>query len=232
MAMLLTLMSNFLAVFTMPISLFLVIGFTDDRAVPLILFKNLIQTFLAPILFALLVKSWIKSMSITVNCVPLLLNIGVEKWIRIRKKRISFVGRLFLASITWMQVSRASTSGVSVDPLSLTIVVILGVSIHLFFLMANYLVTHSLPLGGSEPKEGKARLRLDFIKTMLLALAIRRVVVLLSSQKAMAVALAVLNELTPFLGNEVVGVACIPCILVNFSQTIIGSIIASYWAKA
>lgn len=232
MAMLLTLMSNFLAVFTMPISLFLVIGFTDDRAVPLILFKNLIQTFLDPILFALLVKSWIKSMSITVNCVPLLLNIGVEKWIRIRKKRISFVGRLFLASITWMQVSRASTSGVSVDPLSLTIVVILGVSIHLFFLMANYLVTHSLPLGGSEPKEGKARLRLDFIKTMLLALAIRRVVVLLSSQKAMAVALAVLNELTPFLGNEVVGVACIPCILVNFSQTIIGSIIASYWAKA
>lgn len=69
MAMLLALMSNFLAVFTMPISLFLVIGFTDERAVPLVLFKNLIQTFLAPTLFALFAKSWIKGMSMTMNCV-------------------------------------------------------------------------------------------------------------------------------------------------------------------
>lgn len=80
----------------------------------------------------------------------------------------------------------------------------------------------------------KVRLDHDLILLRLwfLALAIRRAVVLLSSQKAMVVALAVLNELTPFLGTEVVGVACIPCILVNFSQTIIGSILASFWAKS
>lgn len=131
-----------------------------------------------------------------------------------------------------MQVSRASTSGVSVDPVSLTIVITLGISIHLIYLIANHLIVHSLQLGGSEPKEGTVDLRLDFTEFVYsLAMAIRRAVVLLSSQKTVTIALAVLNQLTPFLGSEVVGIACIPCVLVHFFQTIIDSILASYWAK-
>lgn len=60
MALLLTLMSNFFAVFTIPISLSLVIGFSNQAAVPLVLLKNLIQAVLAPTLLAYLAKSWIK----------------------------------------------------------------------------------------------------------------------------------------------------------------------------
>lgn len=60
MALLLTLMSNFFAVFTIPISLSLVVGFSNQTAVPLVLLKNLIQAALAPTLLAYFAKSWIK----------------------------------------------------------------------------------------------------------------------------------------------------------------------------
>lgn len=161
------------------------------------------------------------------------MSVGGEEWIRKRKKKISIVGSLFLSSIPWMQVSRASTSGVSVDPVSLITVVTLGIIIHLIYLIVNHVIVHSLQLGGSEPKEGKVEVRLDFSEFVFsLAMAIRRAIVLLSSQKTVTIALAVLNQLTPFLGSEVIGIACIPCVLVHFFQTIIDSVVASYWAKS
>eukprot|EP00210_Caulerpa_lentillifera_P009411 g8972.t1 len=202
MALLLTLLSNFIAVFTLPVSLSLLIGLTNQASVPLTLLKNLVQAVLAPTLLAYFAKSLVN---------------GSDKWIRARKKQISFTGSLFLVSIPWMQVSRASTSGISVDPISLSIVIILGISIHIFFLITSHFLVHSLQLGGSQPQE---------------AMAIRRAVVLMSSQKTMTIGLTVLNQLTLFLGSEMIGIACIPCVFVHFGQTIIDSVLASVWAKS
>ena len=57
--------------------------------------------------------------------------------------------------IPWMQVSRASSSGVAVDPTSLVVAVGAGVVTHLTFFALNHFFAKSLNLGAAaNPEEG------------------------------------------------------------------------------
>ena len=53
----------------------------------------------------------------------------------------------------------------------------------------------------------------------------------MSSQKSVTIAIAVLTQLSAHLGPEAIGIACVPCVLVHLSQTVIDSFIASRWMK-
>ena len=55
--------------------------------------------------------------------------------------------------IPWMQVSRASMSGVRVDPLQLAVTVSVGIVTHLIFFGGNHLLTSTLRLGGGAKTE-------------------------------------------------------------------------------
>ena len=66
---------------------------------------------------------------------------------------------------------------------------------------------------------------------MSAGLALRRAVVLMSSQKSVTIAIAVLTQLSPYLKPEAIGIACVPCVLVHLLQTVIDSFIATGWAK-
>ena len=125
-------------------------------------------------------------------------------------------------------------SGVTVDPLQLAATVGVGIVAHLVFFGGNHLLTSVLRLGGGAKTENGSFHRERLLDSRLLCVAVvalRRAVVLMSSQKSVTIAIAVLTQLSAHLGPEAVGVACVPCVLVHLSQTVIDSFIASRWMK-
>ena len=63
------------------------------------------------------------------------------------------------------------------------------------------------------------------------SLAIRRAGVLVASVKTLPVAVTVLSKLGPVIGEGLVGVAVIPCVLAHLGQILVDSVMVSQWLR-
>ena len=80
---------------------------------------------------------------------------GLAKAIDGRKKLLAMLSATLLAMVPWMQISKAVTDGVNVEPSALFAAVTAGVAIHLAFLAFNMTAVKALRLGGSEDPSGR-----------------------------------------------------------------------------
>jgi len=145
MALMLTLISNFMAVFAIPLTLTWILGnmSTAVHLSPAVLLKNLTLTVLLPTLAAYSLKSSLG---------------GAEHWVKQRRRLISNLGTMCLIMIPWMQVSKASMSGITVDPTSLAVATVAGVAAHLIFFGGNQMLSSLLRIGGNcETQQGYSR---------------------------------------------------------------------------
>ncbi|DBA98420.1 TPA: hypothetical protein ACH3X3_012432 [Trebouxia sp. C0006] len=202
LALLLTVSSNLLGIFTMPFILCQLLGASGSAVTmkPGPLLANLLKTILAPLLAGATIRS----------CVP-----AVAKLVDSNKKRMSLLSSMLLILVPWMQISKAVMSGVAISVTSLLGVLAAGVGIHLVFLAFNLTATAALQLGKTADNAGTG---------------IRRACILVGSQKTLPIAVTVLHGLAPQIGGAV-GLAVIPCVVSHLVQIVIDSMLVSLWLK-
>lgn len=61
---------------------------------------------------------------------------------------------------------------------------------------------------------------------------VRRAVLLVSSVKTLPVAVTVCSKLAPVLGDAMVGIAVVPCVLAHLAQIVFDSVMVSRWMAA
>jgi len=199
MSILLTVSSNMLAVFTLPLVLPHVMG-SGASCMPLdpaVLRKQLVLLVLLPTIVGATIRA----------CVP-----GVAKAVDSNRKLVSYVSTMCLAVVPWMQVSKALLfSGSDLQPLRVVAAATCGLLLHVVLLIANICMVQLLRLGGSDPAT---------------SMGIKQAVVLQTSQKTLPVALAVLNKLSDVVGDAA-GIAAITAVFSHLAQVIVDSILVS-----
>lgn len=202
LALLLTVSSNLLGIFTMPFVLCQLLGASGSAVTiePGPLLSNLLKTILAPLLAGALLRASIPA---------------VTRFVDSNKKKTSILSSMLLILVPWMQISKAVTSNVPVTSAALTATLAAGIALHLVFLAFNLTATAALQLGRTANDDG---------------LAIRRACVLVGSQKTLPIAVTVLNGLAPQIGGSV-GLAVIPCVVSHLVQIVMDSMLVSQWLK-
>lgn len=112
-----------------------------------------------------------------------------------------------------MQSSVASAAQLAIGPVLILTAIALGVGVHMVLLVFNMLVTRTLVFN-KDPKENRA---------------IRKAVVLCTSEKTLPVAVAVMSQLGG-LGSGM-AYAVLPCIFSHIIQAVIDSALVSKWNK-
>jgi sodium/bile acid cotransporter 7 len=200
-ALLLTVVSNALGVFSIPIVLPLVLGSAFGGGVfeGTALFKSLVATVLLPLIAGATAQMTIPA---------------VKQWRVNNKKLLAYLSALCLCMVPWMQVSKASFARLPLTVTSVLAAALAGATVHVAMLLTNIVITSFIRFA----KDDK-----DHV-------AIRKAVVLCSSQKTLPVAVAVLSQLSGLLGSGA-GVAVIPCVLTHLLQTVIDSVLVAQWNK-
>lgn len=212
LALLLTVTSNILGIFTMPFLLPHILAAAPIAAgsgaaaagpvlEPLPLLVQLVQTILLPTLLGAAIRGFVP---------------GAAAFIDARRKLMSYISAALLALVPWMQISKTASQQVALDVLGILGAAAAGVAIHAAFLAANFTACRLLRLGG----EGAA------------GRDVRRAVLLVSSVKTLPVAVTVCSKLAPVLGDAMVGTAVVPCVLAHLAQIIFDSIMVSRWMAA
>ncbi|GMH32732.1 hypothetical protein BSKO_00566 [Bryopsis sp. KO-2023] len=202
MAILLTIASNFLGVFTVPFSLPFVLGKATSGKVALSsaqLLAQLIKTVLVPAAIGYTFRASIG---------------GLNDWVKFNKKRMSVISSILLAAVPWMQISQAVQNKIDVGPVAIALATATGMAIHLFYLAFNTTMVKTLRLGGESQDLG-----------------IQRAVIMLSSQKTLLISVTVIAQLGGVLGGAV-GLAMIPCVFSHLGQIVIDSMVVSNWLKS
>jgi sodium/bile acid cotransporter 7 len=203
LALLLTILTNVLGIFTMPFLLSALLGSGSGavRLEPLPLLLQLLRTILLPTIAGACARAFVP---------------GVAGFVDANKKRMSYASAMLLATVPWMQVSKAVSQRLPLEPASLLAVAAAGLGIHGLYLLGNSGACQLLQLGGPDGSRE--------------ALNIRRAVVLVASQKTLPVAVAVLGKLAAVLGDGV-GLAVVPCVLSHLAQIIADSVLVAHWLK-
>ena len=129
------------------------------------------------------------------------------------RRLLSYLSALCLCSVPWMQVSRASAQRLSLTPAALAAGAAAALALHLALLAANLAATSLVTFDAGDAAQNTA---------------IRKAVVLCSSQKTLPVAVAVLTQLADVVGVGV-AFAVIACILAHLLQTVFDSALVSRW---
>jgi len=189
---------------------------------------NIVGVFTAPILLAFMLSSY----DIKLEAMPLLfklgltviLPLGIGKLIREKvpqtkqklddphfKVGINVVQQSCTVLIVWMKLSKGSDVIIATPNVDLALVLFTSLLIHGSFLVLNFIVAGKL---------------LTFHEYE------RKSLILLGSQKAFPVAMAVITFIDPAIvtGGKL-GLLVIPCICSHFVQLLWGSAIASYWSS-
>ncbi|KIZ05282.1 hypothetical protein MNEG_2671 [Monoraphidium neglectum] len=201
LALLLTVSTNMLGVFTMPFTLPALLGPAlagSVRLEPLPLLVKLVKTILVPSLVGASIRAFVP---------------GAAAFVDARKKYLTYSNALLLALVPWTQISKAVAQRVPLEAGSLLVAAAAGVGVHLAFLALNIGACRLLRLGGPDPAA---------------ALAVRRAVILVGSVKTLPVAVSVLASLGPALG-PMAGVAVVPAMSAHLSQIIIDSMLVARW---
>ncbi|KAL4447317.1 hypothetical protein ABPG77_007350 [Micractinium sp. CCAP 211/92] len=198
-ALLLTVTTNMLGVFSIPSMLSVVLGSGAGVASfdTLTLFRNLVLTVLLPLLGGAALQAIIP---------------GAQHWKRDHRRLLSYLSTACLCSVPFMQVSKASAAGLPLSGAALASVAGVALALHLLLLAVNTAATR-LVCFSPDPQQ---------------QVAIRKAVVLASSQKTLPVAVAVLTQLSGSLGAAA-GFAVIPCVMAHLIQTVYDSALVARW---
>ena len=172
LALLLTVGSNLMGIFTMPFMLCAVLG-AGRGAVqipPAPLLRSLIRTILTPLLLGAAARAFIPGWSshqharlTTIAFSKVLMELarphehsyaGLAQQVDKRKKLLAMLSASLLAMVPWMQISKAVADRVTVQPSALLAAVAAGVGLHLAFLVFNSAAVNALNLGGKDGSEG------------------------------------------------------------------------------
>jgi len=201
-AVLLTLGSNLLGVFTVPFALALALGSGAGGATsippgPMLL--SLLTTVLLPVVAAAALRA----------AVP-----AVARAADARRKSLGILSSCLLITVPYTQVSKAVAAGLRVGWGPLLATVAAALAVHCLYLAFNAGAARALGLGGRD-SEREAR-------------GIRQAVVLCGSQKTLPIAVAVLQQLGPALGPAA-GLAVVPCIACHIGQILVDSVLVARW---
>lgn len=124
------------------------------------------------------------------------------------KTELGLTNNSCLIAIVWMSISKSRGKLVRESALNIFVIVVAGVTLHMFFLAMNWVMTTPV---------------------LRLPEAERRAVLLMTSQKTLPVAVTIIAYLdeTRWGGH---GLIAIPCIVGHVSQLFIDAYIASIWA--
>lgn len=202
-ALLLVIVTNVLGVFTIPATLAAVLGSAASSGV----------TPFEPIpLFISLVKTVLLPL---LGGVALQLIVpGLPDWRSRNRKLLSYISTIFLCLVPWMQLSVAATGNLQLTPATVLLSVVAGAVLHLVFLAVNTLVVRFLRFNQDPDQD----------------VAIRKAVVLCTSEKTLPVAVAVINQLAAA-GGASAGFAVVPCIMAHLMQISIDSALVSRWNR-
>ncbi|GBF96502.1 hypothetical protein Rsub_09844 [Raphidocelis subcapitata] len=210
LALLLTVASNILGIFTMPFVLPHVMAAASiapqaaagaGAAVlePLPFMMQLCQTILLPTAIGACIRGFVP---------------GAAAAIDARRKLMSYLNAAMLASVPWMQISKTASQSMAVDAAGVAATAAAAVGVHVLFLLVNTAACRLLRLGGPDPAAARAA---------------RRAVIIASSVKTLPVAVTVLTKLGPLLGEAAVGVAMLPVVLYQLVQIMWESVMVSRW---
>ena len=136
------------------------------------------------------------------------LSIGAQKAVTRFKVELGLINNSCLIAIVWMSISKSREKLVGESPLNIFVIVVAGIALHFVFLAFNWTMTTPV-------------LRLSERE--------RRAVLLMTSQKTLPVAVTVISYLDESVwGGH--GLIAIPCIVGHVSQLFIDAAIAGRWA--
>jgi sodium/bile acid cotransporter 7 len=202
-ALLLVIATNILGVFTIPSMLSLVLGGSAAGA----------ASFNPTALFKSLVKFVLLPLLggvVLQTTIP-----GLPQWRTHNKKLLSYLSTMFLCLVPWMQLSVAASSKLPLTASSVAAAAVAGAALHMVFLVFNTFVAGILRFNNDKKQD----------------LAIRKAVILCSSEKTLPVAVAVVNQLSAAGAGAAAGFAVVPCILAHLLQIAIDSALVSRWNK-
>ncbi|KAL6759713.1 SBF-like CPA transporter family-domain-containing protein [Haematococcus lacustris] len=202
MAILLTVSSNALSVLTLPLLLPALLGPALGGGLqPLQLLQQLVTTVLMPTAIGAAARGLLP---------------GVATAVDGNRRLLVLFNATCLASIPWMQVSKAAQAGLQLLPADLVCAAGLGCALHLGLLAANTWAVQALQLGGADPWE-RAKLR--------------QALVLQCSQKTLPVAVAMIAKGLGGQGvPETAGLAAISAVAAHLAQVLIDSCMVPVWA--
>jgi solute carrier family 10 (sodium/bile acid cotransporter), member 7 len=198
-ALMLVVMTSTLGVFTIPCMLSFVLGSTSLGQ----------QAFDQ--------RELLKSLIVSV-LLPLFVGIGLQRirnvadWKDKNKKLLSRMSTMFLCLTPWMQLSIASAANLPIGPGMVLTALALGIGVHVVFLAFNMVTTAGIRFNTNENENN----------------AIRKAIILCTSEKTLPVAVAVISQLKGILGSAM-AFAVLPCIFSHIVQTIIDSALVSHW---
>lgn len=200
-ALMLVVLTSTLGVFTIPTVLGFVLG----------------STSLGPGAFNQ--QELLKTLILTVLC-PLFAGISLQRvraisnWKDNNRKVLARMSTMFLCITPWLQLSVASAAHLAIGPGLLLTGVALGIGVHMAFLALNMSITKMLRFN-KDPKEH---------------VAIRKAIILCTSEKTLPVAVAVISQLG-VLTPANMAFAILPCIFSHILQTVIDSALVGHWNR-
>ncbi|GBF95580.1 sodium metabolite cotransporter, chloroplastic-like [Raphidocelis subcapitata] len=202
LALLLTVASNMLGVFTLPFLLPWLLGpglaGGGGGLDPLVLLAKLLRTVLLPAVVGAAARAFVP---------------GVADWVDARRRNLAYGSAVLLAIVPWTQVSATVAGGAGVGGGALALALAGGVAVHLAFLALNSAACAAFRFGGPDGAEARG---------------LRRALILTASVKTLPVAVAVLASLGPAIGPAA-GLAVVPCMLAHLSQIVIDSALVARW---
>ncbi|GMY15825.1 probable sodium/metabolite cotransporter BASS4, chloroplastic isoform X1 [Fagus crenata] len=203
LALAMTVMSNLLGILTVPfwISKF----FADGFGVPIPtreLFWSLILTLLIPLVLGKVVRNMLK---------------GLATYIDQNPRMFSMISTILLSLTPWMQVSKSRPLLLMVKPQVFIQAMGMGILVHLTLLGFNTVAIKSISSGfcGGESIFAKKE---NF-----------RALLIVCSQKALLIIVAVVEQLNGALGES--GLLVLPCVAAHINQVIIDSLLVNFWLQ-
>jgi len=191
-ALMLTVFTNIVAVFTMPFFLSLMLELGAVPLEPVALFVRLLWLILAPLALGKAVRE---------------LSSWVQGKVKAHKQQLSLFSNFCLILIPWMTISRSAASLIAAGGVSVLIVIAIGLAIHLCYLTFNFTCCKLILRKSDEIRS----------------------VTIMSSQKTLPVALAVIAALPAQLGEP--GLMAIPCVVSHLVQILVDAWIVTRWAN-
>ncbi|KAL4575305.1 hypothetical protein LXL04_022147 [Taraxacum kok-saghyz] len=203
LALAMTVLSSLLGILIVPFSISKLIAGGVGATIPSgQLFKSLVVTLLAPLIFGKVLRESFK---------------GVADFSDNNRKLLSALNSILLSLVPWIQVSRSRSLLLIVKLEVFLVAVVMGALLHLILLGFNALAIKTLSAfsGGNNSvfakKENSSAL------------------LLVASQKTLPVLVAVVDQLGGAFGET--GLLVLPCVAAHLNQIIMDSFFVSFWNK-
>ncbi|WCJ41812.1 Sodium Bile acid symporter family [Euphorbia peplus] len=203
LALALTVASNLLGVLTVPFWISILLANGSGVSVPTAkLFRSLILTLLVPLLLGKVVRNSSEGLSMYID----------------KNSRILSLASTVLLSLTpWMQVSRSRDILLMVHPHVFIGTLGMGLLLHLALLGFNTIALKTLSVGFG----GRG--------SVLINKKNARTLIIICSQKALLIVVAVVEQLNGALGQP--GLLVLPCVAAHINQIVVDSFLVNFWLQ-